>query len=161
MHFQDLLLSPNPSKYIAGVSGEYFVCGELGKIGILALLTPKNNPLFDIVATDRAGDKYIFISIKTMGIENKDGWFLSKEYLKKRGNPNFYVVLVNLKIGQPNDYYVYLFDDLVDRITSKLAKMKDKGSKQKNKIITLRLIDFKPDDHRKKNDWKLIQHHLQ
>ena len=35
---------------MVGVTGEYYVCAELGKKGILALLTPKNNPLFDIVA---------------------------------------------------------------------------------------------------------------
>lgn len=32
-----------------GNAGEYFVCAELCKRNILALITPKNNPLFDIL----------------------------------------------------------------------------------------------------------------
>jgi len=31
------------SNNLVGVTGEYFVCAELGKRGILALLTPKKN----------------------------------------------------------------------------------------------------------------------
>lgn len=42
---------------LIGSTGEYLVCGELGKRGILGLLTPKNNPLFDIVATNELGTK--------------------------------------------------------------------------------------------------------
>jgi len=42
------------SNNLVGVTGEYFVCAELGKRGILALLTPKNNPLFDKIAVNKA-----------------------------------------------------------------------------------------------------------
>lgn len=42
---------------LIGSTGEYLVCDELGKRGILGLLTPKNNPLFDIVATNELGTK--------------------------------------------------------------------------------------------------------
>jgi hypothetical protein len=35
-----------------GVAGEYYVCAVLCRIGILALITPKNNPLYDILAAD-------------------------------------------------------------------------------------------------------------
>ena len=38
-----------------GNAGEYFVCAELCKRNILALVTPKNNPLFDILASDPEG----------------------------------------------------------------------------------------------------------
>jgi len=43
----------NKSNDLVGVTGEYFVCAELGKRGILALLNPKNNSLFDIVTVAR------------------------------------------------------------------------------------------------------------
>ena len=36
------------SNNITGVTGEYYVCAELGYRGILAIPTPKNNPLFDL-----------------------------------------------------------------------------------------------------------------
>ena len=47
---------PPKSNNLTGVTGEYFVCAELGKRGILALLTPKNNPLFDVVALGKNTD---------------------------------------------------------------------------------------------------------
>ena len=39
-----------------GNAGEYYVCAELCRRNILALITPKNNPLFDIVASDPSRD---------------------------------------------------------------------------------------------------------
>jgi hypothetical protein len=159
--FSDFIFAPDPSKQMTGITGEYFVCGELGKIDILALLTPKNNPLFDIIATNKTGDKYLIISVKTMGIENNEGWILNREFTKKQNNNNFYVVLVNLKIREPNEYYIYQFDDLVERINTKLQKLKNRKSKGKASWITFNLIDFNSDDHKRKNNWTLIQHHLQ
>ena len=35
-----------------GNAGEYYVCAELCRRNILALITPKNNRLSDIVASD-------------------------------------------------------------------------------------------------------------
>jgi len=35
-----------------GNAGEYYVCAELCRRNILTLITPKNNPLFDVVASD-------------------------------------------------------------------------------------------------------------
>jgi hypothetical protein len=40
---------------LTGTAGEYFVCSELSQRNILPLLTPKNNPLFDIIATNQDG----------------------------------------------------------------------------------------------------------
>ena len=56
---------------LTGNAGEYFVCSELSKLNILALLTPKNNPLFDIIATNSDGSKQVAIQVKTMGLNNE------------------------------------------------------------------------------------------
>ena len=61
---------------LTGNAGEYFVCSELSKLNILPLITPKNNPLFDIIATNLDGSKHVAIQVKTMGINNKQGWKL-------------------------------------------------------------------------------------
>ena len=45
------------SNNLVGTAGEYFVCAELCRRGYLALLTPKNNPLFDVIATTQDGSK--------------------------------------------------------------------------------------------------------
>jgi len=64
------------SNNLVGVTGEYYVCAELGKIGVLALLTPKNNPLFDIVAVSPDASRTVTIQVKTMSEHNKAGWKL-------------------------------------------------------------------------------------
>jgi len=85
------------SKNMVGTAGEYYVCAELCRQNILALITPKNNPLFDIVAADPLGKRTVAIQVKTMSLHNKQGWRLSRDICIKRDNPNLFVVLVNLK----------------------------------------------------------------
>ena len=50
--FSLTVMASRVSKNMIGVAGEYYVCAELCRRNILALVTPKNNPLFDIVAAD-------------------------------------------------------------------------------------------------------------
>ena len=49
-----------------GNAGEYYVCAELCRRNIFALITPKNNPLFDIVASDPEGKRSVEIQVKTI-----------------------------------------------------------------------------------------------
>jgi len=77
------------SNNLVGVTGEYFVCAELGKRGILALLTPKNNPLFDlVVAVSPEASRTVTIQVKTMSERNNQGWRLGIQKAAKR-NPIF------------------------------------------------------------------------
>ena len=64
---------------MTGTAGEYFVCAELCRKNVLALLTPKNNPLFDIIASTPDGKKSVAIQVKTMSIRNEQGWKLGKD----------------------------------------------------------------------------------
>jgi hypothetical protein len=68
--------SPNN---LVGTAGEYYVCAELCRRGYLALLTPKNNPLFDVVATNADGTTAVSIQVKTRSIHNKVGWKLGAQ----------------------------------------------------------------------------------
>lgn len=76
------------SNNLVGVTGEYFVCTELGKRGILALFTPKNNPLFDVVAVCPDSSRTVTIQVKTMSERNNQGWKLGIQKVAKR-NPIF------------------------------------------------------------------------
>ena len=93
-----------------GNAGEYFVGAELCKRNILALITPKNNPLFDIVASDPEGIRNVQIQVKTMATTNKQGWKLGVNMTKKRNNPRLFLVLVNMHDDKPNDYYIYKYE---------------------------------------------------
>jgi hypothetical protein len=154
------------SNNMKGMAGEYFVCAELCKQNILALLTPKNNPLFDIVATNPAGGKAVSIQVKAMGIENKQGWKLGKDILVRKNNGRLYVVLVNLKENEPNDYYVFKYDTLSDRINevymNYMKQAKRDGSKRKD--VGFRWMDlrnFTQKEKKQKNSWRLILQALQ
>lgn len=75
------------SNNLTGVTGEYFVCAELGKRGILALLMPKNNPLFDVVAVSQDAKRTVTIQVKTMSESNKQGWKIGMDICERKDNP--------------------------------------------------------------------------
>ena len=146
---------------MVGAAGEYYVCAELCRQNILALITPKNNPLFDIVAADPLGKRTVSIQVKTMSLHNKQGWRLSKDICTKRMNPNLFVVLVNLKEDGTNDYYIYEYDGLSERVSEVygkyLSKLKRGGAKHKD--VDFRWFDFKyfaDEDRKRLNKWAIL-----
>lgn len=148
------------SNNLVGVTGEYYVCAELGKRGILALLTPKNNPLFDIVAVVPDASRTITIQVKTMSERNKQGWKLGMDICLRKNNPSLYTVLVNLT-GNEIEYYIYEYDILSARVEKGYkdylkVKKKDGGDR---KDILFRWYDFKwftEDDYSRKNNWNIL-----
>src|SRR5712671_4962019 len=84
------------SNTLTGTAGEYYVCAELCRRGYLALLTPKNNPLFDVVATNVDGTTSVSIQVKTRSVNNTQGWKLGNQIgpAETPGVP--FIVLVNL-----------------------------------------------------------------
>src|SRR5437667_10661532 len=82
---------------LVGTAGEYYVCAELCRLGFLALLTPKNNPIFDVVATNTDGSRTVSIQVKTRSIRNMQGWKLGAGMASSAKNEQLFVVLVNLK----------------------------------------------------------------
>jgi hypothetical protein len=149
------------SKNLVGVAGEYYVCAELCRQGILALVTPKNNPLYDIVAADPLGSRSVSIQVKTMSLQNKQGWRLNKDICIKRDNPNLFVVLVKLNDDGTDDYYVYEHDVLSERISCLYADYinipKRDGSKRRD--VDFRWFDlryFSEDDYNRRNNWDVL-----
>jgi len=148
------------SKNLVGATGEYYVCAELGKQGILGLLPPKNNPLFDIIAVSEDAKKTVAIQVKTMSLGNKQGWRLGKNLCTRQNNPNLFVVLVNLK-EKDVDYYIYEYDilsEIIEKLYAKyLKKTKKDGTPRKD--VDFRWYDFRfftPEDHKRKNEWSIL-----
>lgn len=145
---------------ITGVTGEYFVAAELGKRNILALTTPKNNPLFDLVAVKLDGSKSIFIQVKTMSIGNKQGWKLGTDICVKKNNPNLFTILVNLK-EEDVEYFIYEYDVLSEIVENNyknyINTLKKDGEKRKE--VAFRWHDFKyftSQDYERKNNWRIL-----
>lgn len=148
------------SNNLVGATGEYFVCAELGKRGILALLAPKNNPLFDIVAVTPDASRTISIQVKTMSERNNLGWKLGLNICERKNNPLLYTILVNLT-GKEIEYYIYEYDVLSERVENVykdyLKTPKRDGGKRKD--IAFRWFDFKnfiEDDHARKDNWDIL-----
>jgi hypothetical protein len=149
------------SNNLIGVTGEYFVCAELGKRGVLALLTPKNNPLFDIVAVTTDASKAISIQVKTMSETNKQGWKLGVDICQRKNNSNLYTVLVNLTGTEPI-FYIYEYDVLSERVENLykeylLKPKKDGGQRKDIAFRWFNFSDFIEDDRQRKNKWALLR----
>jgi len=145
---------------LIGATGEYFVCAELCRKGILAILTPKNNPLFDIVATSLDGQKSVTIQVKTRSIQNKLGWRLGSKFSTTTQNIDF-VVLVNLLAEGSPEYYVYTHAELAPRVESIYAGYisQPKRNGMPRKDVGFRWFDensFNTEDMKRKNDWGQI-----
>lgn len=149
------------SNNLVGTAGEYFVCAELCRIGYLALLTPKNNPLFDVVASRQDGSRSIVIQVKTRSIRNTQGWKLGKDITQKQNNPDLFVALVNLEEQGMPEIYIYEYDTLAERVhdqyTAYIEAPKKDGSQKKEVGFRWHYTkSFTKDDHSRKNNWEPI-----
>lgn len=148
------------SNNLIGVTGEYYVCAELGRRGILALITPKNNPLFDIVAVTPDARRTVTIQVKTMSIHNKQGWQLGKAICDTKNIDNLYTILVNLTPAGV-EYYIYEYDILSARVKDMydkyiLIKKRDGGDRQDTDLRWWNISGFSEDDKRRKNNWEIL-----
>lgn len=149
------------SKNLIGAAGEYYVCAELCRRGVLALTTPKNNEIFDVLASDATGERTVAIQVKTMSVGNEQGWKFGPNMAVKKHNDNLFVVLVNLRADGTNDFYIYRHDDLVERVThvynEYMSQSKRDGSPRKSPGF--RWFDhkfFTAEDLARKNNWALL-----
>jgi hypothetical protein len=146
---------------LVGTAGEYYVCAELCRRNYLALLTPKNNPLFDVVATDPDGGRSVSIQVKTRSMHNKQGWKLGTDITNGHARPGLFVVLVNLEENRLPDFYIYEYQLLSERVSAVyqayITKPKRDGSPKKE--VGFRWFDevsFNADDIDRKNNWQPI-----
>ncbi len=150
------------SNTLVGSAGEYYVCAEICRRGNLALITMKNNPLYDVIAANPDGSRAVAIQVKTRSIENKQGWKLGKDITMKKNNPELFVILVNLKENGLPEFYIYEYDVLAERVERNyreyLSIPRKDGTKRKD--VAFRWHDenfFTEDDKKRKNNWELIE----
>lgn len=154
-------MNKHSTNNLVGIAGEYYVCAELCRQGYLALLTPKNNPLFDVVATAPDGEHSVSIQVKTRSVRNERGWKLGADIAKGHATPSLFVVLVSLKANGLPEYYVYEYPVLAARVAQVyqdyISKPKRDGTQKKE--VGFRWFDeinFNDDDHSRKNHWQPI-----
>ncbi len=151
---------------LVGTAGEYYVCAELCRRGYLALLTPKNNPLFDVVATNVDGTTSVSIQVKTRSVNNTQGWKLGNQSgpADTPGVP--FIVLVNLHEDRLPDFYVYRYFEFATRVSevfeNYIAKPKRTGEPRKDPGFRwLDEVNLSDKDRAHMNNWEPIIHALE
>lgn len=83
------------STTLSGVSGEYFVAGELSRLGYIASITLRNTRGIDILVSNASATRQIGIQVKTRQ-GSRPEWVLS-EKAEAFYADNLFYVFVNLK----------------------------------------------------------------
>jgi hypothetical protein len=92
---------------VTGLAGEYFVAAELSRRNWIAVLTLKNTPNIDLIATTPDGRRTVNIQVKTKSITNRKGWIFNRGIEKIVPGDNFYIALVDLQgLDSRPDYYI-------------------------------------------------------
>jgi hypothetical protein len=146
---------------LVGTAGEYYVCAELCRRGYLALLTPKNNPLFDVVATNVDGTTAVSIQVKTRSVHNTQGWKLNTQLNPSESPGVPFIVLVNLRDDSLPDFYVYKYGEFAARVAEIFAEYiaKPKRTGEPRKDPGFRWFDepnLTDADHARMNNWEPI-----
>jgi hypothetical protein len=151
---------------LVGTAGEYYVCAELCRMGYLALLTPKNNPLFDVVATNVDGTMSVSIQVKTRSVGNTQGWKLGNQVSPSETPGVPFIVLVKLYEKRLPDFYIYRYSDFASRVSevfqNYIAKPKRTGERRKDPGFRwFDEVNLSDADRAHMNNWKPIIHALE
>jgi hypothetical protein len=99
------LMPSQLSTVLSGVSGEYFVAGELSRLGYIASITLRNTKGIDILVSDSGATRQIGIQVKT-NQGSKPEWVLN-EKAENFYADNLFYVFVNLKSQEEQpDFYI-------------------------------------------------------
>lgn len=144
-----------------GLAGEYAVCSELCRRGILALPTPKNNPVYDIAAVHPPTLKTMAIQVKTMSPENSAGWKLAKLPEHEPLSDSLFVVLVRLLPSGSVDFYIFDYPTFRRRVTDvfETYTSQPKRDGTPRKAPDFRWFDLKDmnvSDKDRKDRWDLL-----
>lgn len=150
-------------KILAGIAGEYFVAGELSRMGMVAGLTLRNTADVDIVLTSQDGSQSSNIQVKTRRIDKSDCWDLgSKPLITKKEWENIFYVFVALSanLGDKNvEYYIIpknLANEKIEKVFSDWSAGKTKAGKSRNSQRRMFRLKELPEFEKYKNKWEVI-----
>lgn len=91
-----------------GCAGEYLVCGELNKRGIIASLTIKNTKGIDILASNSDASKSVGIQVKTTIHERVEypQWILGEKADNYFSDTLFYIFVLLKGDKERPDFYI-------------------------------------------------------
>lgn len=136
---------------ITGISGEYFVAGELSKRNYIALLTLRNTAGIDIIVTNPTTYKSTNIQVKTT--RRNPPWLLHKKNEKSYGNKLFYV-FVNM-MDDKQEYYVVPSKVVANRVKKSHEKwLKGKSTRKDSSMRKFHLSDSEKKKYQ--DNWEIL-----
>lgn len=112
-----------------GCAGEYLVCGEMNKRGIIASLTIKNTKGIDILGSNSDASKSVGIQVKSTIHKRKEypHWVLGEKSETYQSDTLFYVfVLLKDGLERP-DFYIVPSKDVANHTKTTHANWVEKG----------------------------------
>ncbi len=138
-----------------GISGEYFVAGELTRRGFIASITLRNSEGIDIICTTPDSARQISIQVKTSKI-NKPSWILNKKSENKHSKNFFYIFVIIPNITSKPEYYIVPSKNVSDFISKShknwLSGKKKNGGFRKDTNMRV----FKDGENNFKDRWDLL-----
>lgn len=158
-------------KILSGISGEYFVAGELSRHGYVAALTLRNNADSDIIATTVDGLKKFNIQVKTSNRKKSNMWPMGSKAIETRPewDNNFFYVFVSLSSDPADtkiDYYIIpknvanKFEE--DAHQKWLSGKKKSGEPRNSQMRCLHMEDTIPNFENYKNEkgWEKLKQNI-
>ena len=116
-------------KGLSGIAGEYFVAGELSRLGYIASITLRNTRGIDILVSNATATRQIAVQVKT-NQGSKPEWVLNKKAETFYADNLFYV-FVNLKGPEERpDFYIVPSEIVADFIRSDHRKWLETSGKR-------------------------------
>jgi hypothetical protein len=140
---------------ITGVTGEYFVAGELSRRGYIASITLRNTRGIDILVSNSNATRQVAIQVKT-NQGAKPEWVLNKKAETFYAD-NLYYVFVNLGTieGRP-DYYIVPSKVVADFVTNNHRKWLETPGKQGQPHRDTPVRKFRDVEKQYLNRWDLL-----
>lgn len=107
------IMSKSTEKYLTSLSGEYGVCSELAKRGILASITFGNLKSTDIIINSIQDSKLYSLEVKTSRKAKFVTGFFQKYYSKEIKGPDFWI-LTNVDKNLRSRYFILSHEEMAN-----------------------------------------------
>jgi len=142
------------SSVMSGVTGEYFVAGELSRRGYIASITLRNSKGVDILASNEEATKTVGIQVKANQEKTKE-WLLDKK-AESYFSDNLFYIFINLNKGEKPDFFIVPSKVVANYVKESHQRwLITPGRKgQEHKDTTMRM--FKDKNCKYLNRWDLL-----
>ena len=141
-----------------GCTGEYFVCGELNKRGIIASLTIKNTKGIDILASNSNASKSVGIQVKTTihPRTKYPSWILRDKADNYLSTYLFYIFVLLKEGNQRPDFYIVPSKNVAEHTTNTHNRWLNKVSKMGLKHNDTSIRTFYDKEGKYLEKWNLL-----